>query len=376
MSFGGHTKSNATKQFWEDSDFPLLCQTCLGDNPYIRMQKEKHGKECKICTRPFTIFRWCPGKGMRYKKTEVCQTCSKLKNVCQTCLLDLEYGLPVQIRDTALGLDEGVPVSDVNREYYAQNMENQIAASGDPTQICLPGATMGKIPNDKEMLKRLARTAPYYKRNRPHVCSFYVKGECKRGEECPYRHEMPTDPSDPLSKQNIQDRYFGRNDPVALKMLRRADDGPRLDPPADKSVMSLYVGGLDPSTQESDLRNYFYQFGEISSLKLVSRQACAFITFTTRKAAEDAADKSYNQLLIKGRKLKIMWGKSLREQKSSVPVQPDGTLALPAVPGLPAGVGQKEDVSAELSGSRLSSGLSLNIHYPSQDPSRMGTGHK
>ena len=29
---------------------------------------------------------------MRFKKTEVCQTCSKLKNVCQTCLLDLEYG--------------------------------------------------------------------------------------------------------------------------------------------------------------------------------------------------------------------------------------------------------------------------------------------
>lgn len=29
---------------------------------------------------------------MRFKKTEVCQTCSKMKNVCQTCLLDLEYG--------------------------------------------------------------------------------------------------------------------------------------------------------------------------------------------------------------------------------------------------------------------------------------------
>lgn len=46
----------------------------------------------KICARPFTVFRWCPGVRMRFKKTEVCQTCSKLKNVCQTCLLDLEYG--------------------------------------------------------------------------------------------------------------------------------------------------------------------------------------------------------------------------------------------------------------------------------------------
>ena len=55
--------------------------------------KEKYGAECKICLRPFTVFRWCPGAGMRYKKTEICQTCCKLKNVCQTCLLDLEYGI-------------------------------------------------------------------------------------------------------------------------------------------------------------------------------------------------------------------------------------------------------------------------------------------
>ena len=54
--------------------------------------KEKYGKECKTCNRPFTVFRWCPGARMRFKKTEVCQTCSKLRNVCQTCLLDLEYG--------------------------------------------------------------------------------------------------------------------------------------------------------------------------------------------------------------------------------------------------------------------------------------------
>ncbi|XP_037364219.2 pre-mRNA-splicing factor RBM22-like [Talpa occidentalis] len=87
-SLGSNTYN---RQNWEDADFPILCQTCLGENPYIRMTKEKYGKECKICARPFTVFRWCPGVRMRFKKTEVCQTCSKLKNVCQTCLLDLEY---------------------------------------------------------------------------------------------------------------------------------------------------------------------------------------------------------------------------------------------------------------------------------------------
>jgi len=80
------------------------------------MTKEKYGKECKVCERPFTVFRWCPGAGMRFKKTEVCQTCSKIKNVCQTCLLDLEYGLPTQLRDAVLGQAEVTPTSAVNKE--------------------------------------------------------------------------------------------------------------------------------------------------------------------------------------------------------------------------------------------------------------------
>jgi pre-mRNA-splicing factor RBM22/SLT11 len=97
-------------------------------------------QECKVCVRPFTVFRWQPGTKGHFKKTEICQTCCKLKNVCQTCLLDLEFGscthvlffsphsprslrptgLSTQVRDAALGLSEVLPTSDVNREYYTQ----------------------------------------------------------------------------------------------------------------------------------------------------------------------------------------------------------------------------------------------------------------
>ena len=64
---------------------------------------------------------------MRFKTTVICQTCAKIKNVCQTCLLDLEYGLPTQVRDTALALQNEAPTSDINREYYAQNMEGKVS---------------------------------------------------------------------------------------------------------------------------------------------------------------------------------------------------------------------------------------------------------
>lgn len=62
-----------------------------------------------------------------------------------------------------------------------------------------------------------SRDCSVLQRNKAQICSFFVRGECKRGAECPYRHEMPT--SGPLSEQNIKDRYYGVNDPVANKVM-------------------------------------------------------------------------------------------------------------------------------------------------------------
>ena len=59
------------------------------------------------------------------------------------------------------------------------------AAGTDRTE---PTGAVGKAQAPSDLLMKLARTTPYYKRNRPHICSFWVKGECKRGEECPYRY--------------------------------------------------------------------------------------------------------------------------------------------------------------------------------------------
>ena len=44
---------------------------------------------------------------------------------------DLEYGLPVQVRDHALSIKDNLPQSDVNKEYYLQNVDNQVRQGGD-----------------------------------------------------------------------------------------------------------------------------------------------------------------------------------------------------------------------------------------------------
>lgn len=303
------SSSTYNRQNWEDSDFPILCETCLGENPYIRMIKDRYGRECKICTRPFTVFRWCPGARMRYKKTEICQTCSRLKNVCQTCLLDLEYGLPVEVRDKALTIGkDSIPQTPVNREYYMQNVERELEAAGPQGQLQLHGE-LGKALAPSEMLVKLARNSPYYKRNRPHICSFWVKGECKRGEECPYRHEKPSDPDDPLSNQNIRDRYYGVDDPVAEKMMKRFNELPKLTPPEDLSITTLYIGNLPEDVTEKDIRDQFYSFGEIRDVFLVPKQLCGFVSFVSREEAEVAANTMFNRMMIRGSKIAIRWGR-------------------------------------------------------------------
>ncbi|XP_020104637.1 zinc finger CCCH domain-containing protein 49-like isoform X1 [Ananas comosus] len=370
---------------WERSDFPIICESCLGDNPYVRMLRADYDKECKICSRPFTVFRWRPGRDARYKKTEICQTCCKLKNVCQVCLLDLEYGLPVQVRDTALAINsnDAIPRSDVNREYFAEEHDRKARAGIDYE------SSYGKVRANDTILK-LQRTTPYYKRNRAHVCSFYVRGECTRGAECPYRHEMPE--TGELSQQNIKDRYCGVNDPVALKLLSKAGEMPSLTPPDDESIRTLYVGGLDARITEQDLRDQFYAHGEIESIRMVLQRACAFVTYTTREGAERAAEELANKLVIKGVRLKLMWGRPQVQAPSKPEEGSEDGAARQQQGGLIAHSGMlpRAVISQQQSGEQLRPpgteqqlppGHYFNIPapppmeralYPSMDPQRMG----
>lgn len=58
------------------------------------------------------------------------------------------------------------------------------------------------------------------------------------------RHEMPTDRADPLAHQNIRDRFYGQDDPVAAKMMSRQDELPKLEPPEDEGISSLWLGNM------------------------------------------------------------------------------------------------------------------------------------
>ena len=71
----------------------------------------------------------------------------------QVCLLDLDYNLPVQVRDSATGKEvEDLPESDVNKEYVL----NRLTQDGD-----LDSSYNKQRANDT--ILKLQRTTPYYK---------------------------------------------------------------------------------------------------------------------------------------------------------------------------------------------------------------------
>lgn len=150
------------------------------------------------------------------------------------------------------------------------------------------------------MLKQLARTDPYYKRNRPHVCSFFAKGDCSRGTECPYRHEKPVD--NELARQNMQDRYHGRNDPVARKILSTHADTQGLKPPEDVTIVrlhyflvssrsrscfqtSIFLSSLSPESTELSIRTRVLQSlptvepTQLKSVVHVAKSRCVTLHF-------------------------------------------------------------------------------------------------
>jgi pre-mRNA-splicing factor RBM22/SLT11 len=313
-------KRDDVKQSWEETEFPLVCETCLGDNPYIRMTKEPHGKKCKVCENPFTVFSWQAGTKGRMKRVEICKTCAQAKNVCQVCIYDLQYGLPVKVRDRILretgsgGAATAVPQSNANRAWFTAQQKRAIE-QGDEI------SSTTALAHAK--LTEMARMEPAYERNLPKLCTFYARGECDRGVNCPFRHEMPRDRNDPMSKQSTKDRFFGQNDPVANKILgrkrRQEEEQTQSTDDYEKSRATAYlrfVGDAPyPELTEEDIRDQFYSFGEIVSVRAQSDKGQAFVEYTQPEAAE-LAIASMNRRELLGRPIFCAWARAPKRGES------------------------------------------------------------
>lgn len=301
-------------QSWESGDFPILCKDCLGDDKNIRMIKEKYGWDCKVCLKPFTTFRWPltftkKGGSGRFRRTEICQSCCRLRNLCQSCLLDIKYSLPAQVRDKVLGEEVDVPEQEANRNYYIAHSAKRLER-GDQTLI-----EYDKVDHSAQIvLESLAKKFKRADPADPLPCSFYAKGTCTRGTECPYKHALSAEK--PPSLKTYQNRYYGKNDSKAEGMLKVLDNAETLGggflPPSDRTIHSLYVSGVrNPPITKEVLKSHFDALAPVKKVDIqFPDQTTALIAFCSRQAAECAASKSIGIIELENTRLQVCWTKS------------------------------------------------------------------
>jgi pre-mRNA-splicing factor RBM22/SLT11 len=126
----------------------------------------------------------------------------------------------------------------------------------------------------------------------------------------------------------------------------------QLEPPSDKSIVTLWLGNVEPDMSEADIRAVIYPYGQIASFNIVRTARCAFVEYVDREAAEGAAAQLYNALMVNGRSLTVNWARPRAQndptaggasaKASHVMPPPPGMERAPAsayvLPGMPAPV--------------------------------------
>lgn len=80
-------------------------------------------------------------------------------------------------------------------------------------------------------------------------------------------------------------------------------------PPSDPNVASLFVTGVEDDLPEHDIRSHFAQYGQLRSLVCSHRAHCAYVNYIKRSDAETAAETLKGKVVIKGCPMRVTWGK-------------------------------------------------------------------
>jgi len=227
-------------------------------------------------------------------------------------MLDLSFGLPIVIRDAALKMVAPGPQSSVNREYYAQNNERAIEDGRVGTEEY--EKTDEKA---RDLLRRLANSEPYYKRQRR------IEASENTGKEDAEEGGQKRIASSPGPIRTRDDRGGRGGSAFSGRGSQRVGRGGRafpgtaqlppqprdILPPRDPNIKSLFVTGVEDDLPEHAIRTFFTPFGLLRSIVCSHRSHCAFINYANREGAENAAEYCQGKAVIHGCPLRVTWGK-------------------------------------------------------------------
>ncbi|CAM8885560.1 unnamed protein product [Rhodiola kirilowii] len=142
--------------------------------------------------------------------------------------------------------------------------------------------------------RSLLRCACEIKSSRPSLrktrCTNSKNLRRKHREECSQRRRQP-----PATDKHVRSSH---QDPrnATMSSARASNRSARSNAASaqsdgDSTNTTVFVGGLDPSVTDDDLKTPFAECGEVVSIKIPVGKGCGFVQFAERKNAEDALQK-------------------------------------------------------------------------------------
>lgn len=189
----------------------------------------------------------------------------------------------------------------------------------------------------------MSRTAadPYKKANStPNICPDFLSGHCKRGKECPYRHDVVSSSRDFVAPQGAKTIDLATVNPLNLIYLieqlsvlptdfNLVQHSSTVVVPVseliqDETKNAIAVTGIDGIINEKILDTEFRKFGDVKSITINKKSKTAIIQYKATKFAQVAMAHYKvlsNILMLEDVKLKVDWGKG-----RSIPAPPKKTI--------------------------------------------------
>ncbi|KAH9261118.1 hypothetical protein BASA81_000822 [Batrachochytrium salamandrivorans] len=315
-------------------DYPLVCEKCLGSEGYVRMTKVTHGVECKISKRPATLFEW-RANGVK-RATCVSYEVAAQKNICQVCMTDLTFGLPVGVRDTFLrtALEKGIegisqqfatqPKSRVGQDYLLnRQLALKHAAAGDQLQL-----ENGQDASDQAVTSLVLGAQAHLESGNhqgqfrlPEVCDKWLKNAGKRClAGCPKRPCCGAIKFPELTQTAIRDKLeedlrHGRQVDTLLgfeilRKLMNTDAAIKSKKTSSGHQFTLYVSNLPKGSTEQQVRDAFSRFQGLTKVRVTEgNNPVGFVEFNSQANAEVVLSLSFIQMGV-GARCPLAWAKS------------------------------------------------------------------
>jgi STL11, N-terminal len=242
---------------------PIVCKPCLGDDKMMKMSRMEDGEACVICEEAFTSYWWKIGELGRRKKTHLCRRCAKLKNVCQSCLKDLDFGLTIETRDLALGKEDYDLAAAADSAYTDRTRRYQLIQAEQKL-------------NSEQSANRMTHSSRQLKAARVGKLLRKVLGS------------------------QSADRDDGGDDD-------RGD--------SNATVCSLWLGGDVDALNEKMIRDAFDEHAPLppERVNVLSQSRCAFVEFDTHEHAKQTLGSIGSSIRIGPAQLIVRWARAKKQ---------------------------------------------------------------